>query len=193
MKIALYFGSFNPIHVGHLIIASFIVNNTDIEQVWLVVTPQNPFKASKSLLNEYHRLHLVQLAVEDDPLLKPSDIEFKLPRPSYTVDTLTYLLEKYPQHKFSIIIGSDSYKNLHKWKNAAVIKRDFPIYVYQRPGFLVPGDEQNTIIFLKAPLLDISATAIREAIKEGKSIRYLVPEKVLEEIERNNYYKSFSN
>ncbi len=192
MEIGLYFGSFNPIHVGHLIIGSFIANNTDIEQVWLVVTPQNPFKASKSLLNEYHRLHLVQLAVEDDPFLKSSDIEFKLPRPSYTIDTLTYLLEKYPQHKFSIIIGSDSYRNFHKWKNGDIIKRDFPIYIYQRPGFLVPPNEQNSIIFLRAPLLEISATAIRETIKEGKSIRYLVPDLVLKEIERNNYYKSFS-
>lgn len=123
MKIGLYFGSFNPIHTGHLIIASFIANNTKVEQVWLVVSPHNPLKNSTSLLNEYHRLHLVQLAVEDDPLLKWSDIEFRLPRPSYTVDTLAYLSEKYPKHEFSIIIGSDSYMNLHKWKNADVIKR----------------------------------------------------------------------
>ncbi len=190
MNIGLYFGSFNPIHVGHLIIASFIANNTDVEQVWLVVTPQNPFKTSVSLLNEYHRLHLVQLAVEDDPLVKVSDIEFKLPRPSYTIDTLTYLCEKYPQHRFSIIIGSDSYKNLHKWKNAEVIMRDFSIYVYQRPGFIAKVEKLNNTHFLNAPLLDISATAIRDLIKKGKSIRYLVPEKVLNEIERNNYYKS---
>jgi len=189
MKIGLYFGSFNPIHVGHLIIASFIANNTEIEQVWLVVTPQNPFKTSNSLLNEYHRLHLVQLAVEDDPLLKWSDIEFKLPKPSYSIDTLTYLSEKYKQHEFSIVIGSDSYNNLHKWKNADVIVRDFSIYVYQRPGFSTKTVPQNNISFLNAPFLDISATAIRESIKKGKSIRYLVPDKVLKEIERNNYYK----
>lgn len=190
MKIGLYFGSFNPIHVGHLIIASFVANNTDVEQVWVVVTPQNPFKTAHSLLNEYHRLHLVQLAVEDDPQLKWTDIEFKLPRPSYTIDTLTYLSEKYPQHYFSVIIGSDSYNNLHKWKNADVIVRDFQVYVYQRPGFIFKPDAQNNTHFLNAPLLDISSTLIRETIKKGKSIRYLVPDKVLNEIERSNYYKS---
>lgn len=188
MKVGLYFGSFNPIHVGHLIIASYVANNTDIDRVWLVVTPQNPLKKTGSLLNEYHRLHLVQLAVEDDPLLKWSDIEFRLPRPSYTIDTLSYLSEKYPEHQFSIIIGSDSYLNLHKWKNGNVIKQHYPIYVYQRPGFIVKT-ESIEINILKAPLLDISATEIRDAIKKGKSIRYLVPDRVLNEIVRNNYYR----
>jgi nicotinate-nucleotide adenylyltransferase len=190
MNIGLYFGSFNPIHIGHLIIGSFIANNQKVDQVWFVVSPQNPFKSSGSLLNEYHRLHLVQLAIEGDPLLRASDIEFKLPRPSYTIDTLQYLAERYPQHTFSIIIGSDSYENLHKWKNAEVILRDYPIYVYQRPRFEQEQTKEKNVSFLKAPLLDISATAIRKAIKEGKSIRYLVPEKVREEIERNNYYNS---
>jgi nicotinate-nucleotide adenylyltransferase len=189
MQIGLYFGSFNPIHIGHLIIASFIADNTKLEQVWLVVSPQNPLKKPTGLLNEYHRLHLVQVAVEDDPLLKWSDIEFRLPKPSYTIDTLVHLSEKYPKHEFSIIIGSDSYMNLHKWKNSDVIKREYDIYVYQRPGFIVKT-ESPKIYSLKAPLLDISATEIREAIKKGKSIRYLVPNNVLDEIVKSNYYKS---
>jgi nicotinate-nucleotide adenylyltransferase len=189
MNIGLYFGSFNPIHIGHLIIGSFIANNEEVDQVWFVVSPQNPFKTSAMLLNEYHRLHLVQLAIEGDPLLRASDIEFKLPRPSYTIDTLVYLSEKYPQHTFSVIIGSDSYQNLPKWKNTEIILRDYSIYVYQRPAFEQKQAKEKNVRFLTAPLLDISATSIRKAVQEGKSIRYLVPEKVREEIERNNYYK----
>ena len=135
MKIGLYFGSFNPVHAGHLIIASHILNETDIEKVWLVVSPQNPFKQENGLLNEYHRLHLVQLATEQDNRIKASDIEFGLPKPSYTINTLTYLAEKFPDHEFSIIMGSDSFQNLHKWKNAELIIRDYEIYVYPRPGF----------------------------------------------------------
>jgi nicotinate-nucleotide adenylyltransferase len=189
MNIGLYFGSFNPIHIGHLIIGSFIANNEEVDQVWFVVSPQNPFKTSATLLNEYHRLHLVQLAIEGDPLLRASDIEFKLPRPSYTIDTLVYLSEKYPQHTFSVIIGSDSYQNLPKWKNTEIILRDYSIYVYQRPAFEQKQAKEKNVRFLTAPLLDISATFIRKAVQEGKSIRYLVPEKVREEIERNNYYK----
>jgi nicotinate-nucleotide adenylyltransferase len=189
MNIGLYFGSFNPIHIGHLIIGSFIANTEEVDQVWFVVSPQNPFKTSATLLNEYHRLHLVQLAIEGDPLLRASDIEFKLPRPSYTIDTLVYLSEKYPQHTFSVIIGSDSYQNLPKWKNTEIILRDYSIYVYQRPAFEQKQAKEKNVRFLTAPLLDISATSIRKAVQEGKSIRYLVPEKVREEIERNNYYK----
>jgi nicotinate-nucleotide adenylyltransferase len=188
MKIGLYFGSFNPIHIGHLIIASFISQNTELDQVWIVVSPQNPLKPSSTLLDEYHRLHLVQLAIEDDPLLKWSDIEFKLPRPSYTIDTLTYLREKYPQHHFALILGADSYTNLAKWKNADVIKANYPLYVYHRPGFQLVLDHPNHSL-IKAPLLDISATMIREAIKRGKSVKYLVPDKVLNEIERSHYYR----
>jgi nicotinate-nucleotide adenylyltransferase len=189
MNIGLYFGSFNPIHIGHLIIGSFIANNEKIDQVWFVVSPQNPFKTSATLLNEYHRLHLVQLAIEGDPLLRASDIEFKLPRPSYTIDTLVYLSEKYPQHTFSVIIGSDSYQNLPKWKNTEIILRDYSIYVYQRPAFEQKQAKEKNVRFLTAPFLDISATSIRKAVQEGKSIRYLVPEKVREEIERHSYYK----
>lgn len=188
MLIGLYFGSFNPIHVGHLIIASYVANNTNAEQVWLVVSPQNPLKKSGSLLNEYHRLELVRIAVENDPQLKWSDIEFRLPRPSYTIDTLTYLQEKYPQHTFAVIVGSDSFQNLHKWKNGDLLLKNYCFFVYNRKGFNAEATADNVEI-LNAPLIEISSTGIREAIKHNKSIRYLVPDNVREEIERGNYYK----
>lgn len=189
MKIGLYFGSFNPVHVGHLIIGSFVANNTDVDQVWFVVSPHNPLKKSSTLLNEYHRLHLVQLAVENDEQLKATNIEFKLPRPSYTIDTLIYLEEKYPSHHFSVIIGSDSFHNLSKWKNYEQLLKNYSFYVYTRPGFEVKTPGEN-ITVLNAPLLEISSTHLREAITKGKSIRYLVPESVREEIERNGYYRN---
>jgi nicotinate-nucleotide adenylyltransferase len=191
MRIGLYFGSFNPVHIGHLIIANHIVQNTDLNQVWFVVSPQNPLKKSVTLLNEYHRLYLVQVSIEDEPALKASDIEFRLPKPSYTIDTLTYLREKYPSHKFSVIMGSDSYSNLPAWKNAEQLIKEYPIIVYERPGFTtekIYDGSQTTI--LNAPLLEISSTHLRKMIREGKSIRYLVPEKVRLEIEQNGYYKN---
>ena len=188
MKIGLYFGSFNPVHIGHCIIASHFVQNTDLDRVWMVVSPQNPFKETASLLNEYHRLHLVKLATEHDPRVKASDIEFHLPRPSYTVDTLTYLKEKHPEHLFSILLGSDGLQNLHKWKNAAVLVKDHDIYVYRRPGFEIVNTLNARMHSTEAPLLEISSTHIREMIKQGKSVRYLVPDKVLEEIEMYHYY-----
>ncbi len=189
MKIGLYFGSFNPIHTGHLIIASHVVNQTDIQQVWLMVSPQNPFKQESGLLNEYHRLHLAQLAIEDDTRFRVSDIEFKMPRPSYTIDTLIYLQEKYPQHEFTIIMGSDSFQNLPKWKNAELLIRNHSFIVYNRPGSIVIETHGASVSILDAPQLTISATHIRTNIQEGKSIRYLVPEKVRVYIEENNYYK----
>lgn len=189
MNIGLYFGSFNPIHHGHLIIANHILNNAGLDQVWFIVSPQNPLKPAAGLLNEYHRLFLVQLSVENEPGLKASDIEFRLPKPSYTVDTLAYLEEKYPQHQFSVIMGSDSFQNLARWKNYEHILQHYPIYVYTRPGFEVQNQTGGKVVVVVAPLLEISATHIRKAIKDGKSIRYLVPEKVLEEIERNGYYR----
>lgn len=189
MKIGLYFGSFNPIHIGHLIIGSFVANNTDVDQVWFVVSPQNPLKKVSTLLNEYHRLHLVHLAIEKDLQLKASNIEFKLPKPSYTIDTLVYLEEKYPEHNFAIIMGSDSFQNLPKWKNHEILLKNYTFYVYLRPGFEVL-DNQTNVQVLNAPLLEISSTKIREAVKKGKSIKYVVPNSVEEEIERNGYYKS---
>jgi nicotinate-nucleotide adenylyltransferase len=188
MKIGLYFGSFNPIHIGHLIIASHIVEHTDLKRVWFVVSPHNPLKQESTLLNEYHRLHLVQTAIEGDSRFKASDVEFKLPKPSYTIDTLTYLSEKYPSYQFTVIMGSDSYSNLHRWKNYELLVKNYSIIVYNRPGFEVKDNLYNATI-LKAPLLDISSTTIREHLKEGKSIQYLVSDAVFKELTENGYYK----
>ncbi len=190
MTIGLYFGSFNPVHVGHLIIANHIINSTGLGQVWFVVSPQNPFKSSTSLLNEYHRLHLVNIAIEGEIKLRASNVEFKLPKPSYTIDTLTYLNEKHPEHQFSIIMGSDGFQNLDKWKNYDTLVKNYSFYIYKRPGFEIEKTFGAIITILEAPLLDISSTAIRNLIKEKKSIRFLVPDTVKEEIERNAYYKS---
>lgn len=190
MKIGLYFGSFNPIHIGHLIIANHLLNETPVERIWFILSPQNPFKVNHSLLNEYDRLHLLQTATADDPRIKVSDIEFTLPKPSYTSVTLAHLSERYPEHEFSIIMGSDSLQNLHKWKNYEAIINNYSIYVYKRPEFPVENNIGAKLIELDAPLLQISATGIREMIREGKSIRYMVPEKVINEIEKSGYYKN---
>ena len=191
MQVGLYFGSFNPIHHGHLLIANYILDHSNLDQIWFVVSPQNPLKASNSLLNEYHRLFLVKTAVEGENKLKASDIEFKLPKPSYTADTMAYLQEKYPDHEFSIVMGSDSFQNLPKWKNFEWLLRNYPIYVYKRPGHenLISYPQARQINILDAPLLPISATHIRKNIRDGKSIRYLVPDAVKAEIERNHYYR----
>jgi nicotinate-nucleotide adenylyltransferase len=189
MKIGLYFGSFNPIHVAHLIIANHILNEKYAEKVWFVVSPQNPFKEESNLLNEYHRLHLVRLAIEDDARIKASDIEFSLPKPSYTTATLAYLADKYPEHEFCIIMGSDSFQNLHKWKNYEVIVKNYPLCVYLRPGFEVINKIGANLQIMDAPLLQLSSTQIRKYIKEGRSVRYMIPDKVLEEIEKGGYYK----
>ena len=189
MNIGLYFGSFNPIHIGHLIIANHVLNETDIDKVWFVVSPQNPFKESKTLLNEFDRLHLVRLATQDDNRIKTSDIEFNLPKPSYTSNTLAFLSEKYFEHQFSIIMGSDSYQNLDKWKNYEAIVTNYSIYVYNREGYEIKNVFNRPPFILNAPKIEISASQIRQHIKSGKSIRYLVPEIVREEIESRKFYK----
>lgn len=189
MNIGLYFGSFNPIHIGHLIIANHVLNETDIEKIWFIISPQNPLKESKTLLNEFDRLHLVRLATQDDNRMKCSDIEFSLPRPSYTSGTMMFLSEKYPDHKFSLIMGSDSYQNLDKWKNYETLISHYPIYVYKRQGHEIEKEFIKKPIILNAPIIQVSASRIRELIKSGKSIRYLVPEIVREEIETRKFYK----
>ena len=188
MKIGLYFGSFNPVHIGHLIIASYIANHTDLEQVWFVVSPQNPLKKETSLLNEQHRKYLIDLCIEGEKKLKTSNVEFKLPKPSYTIDTLTYLDEQYPRHQFSMIMGSDSFSNIKRWKNYEVLLKNYHIYIYERPGFKVAPNPDSRITLLHAPLLEISSTHIRELLHLRKSIRYLVPDIVKEEIELHHYY-----
>jgi nicotinate-nucleotide adenylyltransferase len=189
MKIGLFFGSFNPIHHGHLIIAQYFLNETDLEQVWMVVSPQNPFKSSQQLLNEYQRLHLVRLATEQTPNIKPVDIEFRLPKPSYTINTLTYLKEKYPHYSFSLIMGTDSLQNLPSWKNASVIMNEYPIYAYKRPGFDVQNSPAKHLHIMEAPLLMISSSYIRTLIQKSRSIKFLLPEEVIAEIERSGYYR----
>ncbi len=189
MKIGLFFGSFNPIHIGHLIIAGFISNYSVLSQVWFVLSPQNPLKPQSGLLNEYHRQHLILSAIEGENRLKCSNVEFHLPRPSYTVDTLSYLGEKYPQDDFSVIMGSDSFQNIQRWKNFKVLLKEYPIIIYKRPGFEVNNELNANISMLTAPLLEISSTNIRQMIKNGKSIKFLVPDIVKEEIDRNHYYK----
>lgn len=188
MKVGLYFGSFNPIHIGHLIIASHVLNETPLQKVWFVVSPQNPFKKSATLLNEFDRLHLVQAAIGGDDRLKAIDIEFSLPKPSYTATTLTYLAEKYPSYQFEMIMGSDSFQNLSGWRNAQFIIKNYKLNVYERPDFKVENNLGADVNVLTAPLLEISATHIRNLIKEGKSIKYLVPEKVESEIITNRLY-----
>jgi nicotinate-nucleotide adenylyltransferase len=188
VNIGLYFGSFNPVHNGHLIIASHIANFTTLEQVWFVITPQNPLKPANSLINEHHRKHLIDLSIEGEKKLRSSNIEFKLPKPSYTIDTLTYLTEKYPQHSFSVIMGSDSFSNIKKWKNFQLILQEYEIYVYLRPGFPVTSTSGN-IHVVDAPLLQISSTHIRELVHSKKSIRYLVPDIVMHEIDAQQYYR----
>jgi nicotinate-nucleotide adenylyltransferase len=189
MKIGLYFGSFNPVHAGHLIIANYLLNTTDLKRIWFIVSPQNPFKQSDTLLNEYNRLYLLKLAIEDDNRMKVLNIEFNLPKPSYTATTLIQLEEKYPGNQFCIIMGSDSFQNLNKWKNYEMIIKNYPIYVYLRPGFEVKNNINARLTIVDAPALLISATEIRKMIKEKKSIRYMVPDKVREEIERGGYFK----
>ncbi len=190
MKIGLFFGSFNPVHTGHLIIANYFAENTDIEKVWFIVSPQNPFKQKITLLDEKHRLYMVNLSVENNYKLSASNIEFHLPQPSYTIDTLTYLHEKHPEHEFILIMGSDNLAGLAKWKNFELIVKDHGIYIYKRKGVeTIPEGLTGNLRLFDVPLLDISSTYIRQNIKEEKSVRYLVPENVWEYLNEMKFYK----
>jgi len=189
MNIGLYFGSFNPIHIGHLVIANYALNLTPLEKVWFVVSPHNPLKDHSALLSANKRLVLAKKAISGDKRFFVSDIEFSLSKPSYTINTLHYLQERYSKHKFSIIMGGDSYLNLHKWKNFKSIVNEYKIFVYPRPDIKLKSKPGSAVEILNAPLLNISSTGVRDLIKNKKSIRYLVPEKVRKEIEKNNYYK----
>jgi nicotinate-nucleotide adenylyltransferase len=189
MKIGLFFGSFNPVHHGHLIIASSILNEKLVDRVWLVVSPHNPLKESRSLLNENQRYYLTHLAIEDDERMRVTDVEFNLPRPSYTSITLAHLSEKYPQHEFFVILGGDSFQNITKWRNYTFILENYPLIIYNRPGFEISDTLGAQLIFVDAPLLGFSASAIRQMIRERKSVKYFLPEKVIGEIEKGGYYR----
>ena len=193
MRIGLYFGSFNPIHLGHLIIANTVLEAAKLKKVWFVLSPQNPLKEKKSLLPEYDRLHLLNLAIEDNAQFQPSTIEFDLPQPSYTIDTLTYLKEKYPSHEFVLIMGGDQIASLHKWKNYQKLLADNEIIIYKRNDEDQLPKEWNSlakrITLLDVPLFPISSTLIRQKVKAKKSIHYLVPEKVEQYILSSGYYK----
>jgi len=192
MNIGLYFGTFNPIHIGHLVIANHMAEYSNLDQVWLVVTPLNPFKKKASLLDNNHRYQMVVRAIEDYPKLKASDIEFKLPQPNYTINTLIYLQEKYPEHEFSIIMGEDNLKSFHKWKNYNVILENHHLYVYPRisNGVIETQFEgHEKIHFIDSPIMEISSTFIRGSIKNGKNIRPLLPEHVWQYLDEMNFYK----
>ncbi|MBK0369390.1 nicotinate (nicotinamide) nucleotide adenylyltransferase [Flavobacterium agrisoli] len=192
MKIGLYFGTFNPIHVGHLIIANHMAEHSDLDEVWMMVTPHNPLKKKNTLLEDHHRLEMVYLATQNYPKIKPSDFEFKLPQPNYTVNTLVYLEEKYPQHEFALIMGEDNLKSLPKWKNYEVLLQNYTLYVYPR---ITSDLEKSNLIehpnvhLIDAPIVEISATFIRNNIKIGKNIQPLIPEKVWQYIDHNLFYK----
>lgn len=190
MKVGLFFGSFNPVHVGHMIIANHMAQYSDLDQVWMVVSPHNPLKNKASLAKDNDRYHLVQIAIGNNNKIKPSNVEFSLPLPSYTIDTLTFLKEKYPQNTFALIMGGDNLENIEKWKNYKQILDNYDIYLYQRAGFN-PGKyiDFPRVQKMNVPLLDISATFIRQAIHEGKSVQFLVPDAVFEYLENSIMYR----
>ena len=191
LKIALYFGSYNPIHIGHLAIANYIVEFTDIDQLWFVVSPQNPFKKKENLLADYHRLELVTRAIDNDDRFRASNIEFNLPKPSYTVDTLAHLKERFPNYSFVILIGSDNLENFPKWKNYEVILENYAVIVYPRPGFDKSKIQNHKNITLAegVPLMEISSTFIRNAIKEHKDIRHFMPPMSWKYLDEMNFYR----
>ncbi len=202
MKVGLYFGTFNPVHVGHLIIANYMADHTELDQVWLVVTPQNPIKSKSTLLADYHRLAMVRLAIEDNNKLRASNIEFELPKPSYTVQTLAYLREKYPEHCFALIMGEDNLRTFHKWRNHEEIIAHHELYVYPRALTESEREDQMklepapsllkhpNVKLCDAPVMKVSASFIRNAIRDGKDVRYLLTEPVFRYVEEMHFYRS---
>ncbi|WP_223551731.1 nicotinate (nicotinamide) nucleotide adenylyltransferase [Aestuariivivens sp. NBU2969] len=192
MKVGLFFGSFNPIHVGHLVIANHMVEYSDLDQVWFVVTPQSPFKKKSSLLNNYQRLEMVYRATQDYTKLKPSDIEFNLPQPNYTINTLVHLQEKYPDYTFALIMGEDNLKSFHKWKNFELILEEHHLYVYPRISIDATENQfhqHDKVHFIDAPIMEISSTFIRQSIKAGKLVKPMLPDHVWSYLDEMNFYK----
>lgn len=190
MHIGLFFGSFNPVHIGHMVLANYMVEFTDIEKIWFVVSPHNPLKKKETLLDQNQRLHMVNLAIGDSDLFKSSNIEFGLSQPSYTIHTLAHLKEKYPQHTFSLILGQDNLSSFHKWKNCDEILNQYKLYVYPRPHAAPCDLEKNASVYLTdAPLVEISSTFIRKAIYSKKDMSFFVPESVWRYIDEMSFYK----
>lgn len=190
MKVGLFFGSFNPIHVGHMVIANYMLAHSDLDRIWFVVSPHNPLKEKNSLLPETHRLQMVTLAIGDNNKMKASNIEFKLPQPSYTINTLAHLKEKYPNNDFALIMGSDNLEGFHKWKNYEEILKHYELYVYPRPN--IKGSElfhHKRVKMIDAPLMEISSTSIRKAIKEKKDVRYFVAPAVWDYMREMHFYE----
>lgn len=191
MKVGLFFGSFNPIHIGHLIIANYIIENSDLTQIWFVVTPQNPFKNKSTLLKDHHRLEMVNLAIEKYPHFRSSSVEFTLPKPSYTIDTLVVLKEKYPSYDFVLLMGEDNLNSFHKWKNYEQILKYHSLFVYPRRNSI---QKEQTLVNpnihkISAPIIEISSTLIRSMIKEHKNVRPMLPPEVFNYIDGSNLYK----
>ncbi len=191
LKIGLFFGSYNPVHIGHLAIANYMVEYTDIDQLWFIISPQNPHKKKTNLLDDYQRLEMVYRAVEGDDRLRASNIEFNLPKPSYTINTLANLNEQHPDYQFQILMGSDNLENFHKWKNYEIIVENYGVIVYPRPGFdrSKVKIHKNITIAEGAPLMEISSSFIRNAIREGRDIRHFLPAKSFEYLDEMNFYK----
>lgn len=191
-RVGLYFGTFNPVHIGHTILANHMLNFTDLDEIWMVVTPHNPLKKKKTLLENHHRLEMVYRATENFDGIKPSDIEFKLKQPNYTVETLVHISEKYPSYHFSILMGEDNLDTFHKWKNYEVILDNYEIYVYPRIHQIKETNrfkEHPSVHFVQAPIVEISSTFIRQSISQGKDIRTLLDRQVWEYIDQMNFYK----
>lgn len=193
MKVGLFFGSFNPIHIGHLILSNYILEHTDMDELWYVVSPQNPFKEKKTLLNDHNRLEMVELAIRNYPKMRATNVEFSLPQPNYTIDTLTYLKEKYPNHTFCLIMGEDNLASLHKWKNAERLLETYQIIVYPR---LYEGQKEPLLLaqhpnihIVSAPVIELSATEIRTMIKHRKNVRPMLPSEVFEYLDGSNFYQ----